>query len=219
MRTPKTSLRGKPLGERLAGALRSLQRSRLTARLLSSARGAGLLELALTIPVLVVGLLTAGLWRYCSVATLKQEMTAAARVGAQVSLSRPSPARTARAAACSAQTPAPCNVVAAVRALTTYMGQKGVDLSCVDPASPSIPGPDPREYTYTCSSIPALRIVIDPGAAPAGYGSVHTSAVSFAYPLPWWLSKFGPWPSAPVATLHASVRVAASPAKGGGTRL
>lgn len=157
----------------------------------SSEGGAQLLEFALVLPILLA--LVIGAWDFGSAFALKDKMTNAARDAARVSVSNSVIAPSGSSAPCAqAGAAAPCTIVAAVNALKQYMTNAGVDLSCIDPSSPSSTGPDPEEYTFTCASVPLLSITIDRSALvpqPTGTPMPATQVV-FAYPsnpmVPWF---------------------------------
>ena len=154
--------------------------------------GAQLLEFALTLPIMLVLLI--GAWDFGSAFTLKDKMTNGAREAARVSVSNSliPPAGSSAACAQSGWTGPSCSVIAAIYALQKYMNNAGVDLSCINPSSPSGTGPDPQEYTYTCASIPGLSIVIDRSAlvTPPSGSPLPATQVTFIYPakqvVPWF---------------------------------
>lgn len=174
--------------------------------------GASLLEFALALPLLV--LVVAGIWDFGSTFALKDKMTNAAREAARVAVSSSVLPPLGSTATCTSTAATPCTIVAAISALRNYMDDEGVNLdSCVAPNTPSSSGPDPEEYTYTCASMPGLKIVINRSATVAQTTSTGTeqlpaTTVSFSYPVGWWFSPFG-WLSPPSpSTLTTSVSMA-----------
>lgn len=149
-------------------------------------RGAQLLEFAFALPILL--LLVMGAWDFGSAFLLQDKMTNAAREAARVSASTGSN-NPAVGATCDGANATPCVIVAAVNALKLYMTNAGIDLSCIDPNSPSQTVGE--QYTYTCAG--GIQVVINRDFIVITSGlPVVSTQVSFSYPVTWWLARLFP---------------------------
>lgn len=206
--TSRFAQRSRPGRAAAAGAFGLRRRKRpLRAGTLNEA-GASLLEFAFTVPILIA--LVAGAWDFGSAFALKDKMTNAAREAARVAVSNSVLPPVGSSATCSSATATPCNIVAAISALQYYMENAGAtSVSCIQPDSPT--NSSGETYTYTCSSVPGLQIVIDHDAAVTvdGAEALKATTVSFQYPVKWWFSILGgSGPTANVTTLQTSVTMA-----------
>jgi Flp pilus assembly protein TadG len=147
------------------------------------ARGAQLLELSLALPVLM--LLVAGILDFGSTFALKAKLTNASREAARIVVSTPLTNFNCKSSV-------PCPIQAAVTAVVNYMGNAGVDASCLDPTSPS--SSTALSWTFTCRNGASLEI--DRGAVVVATSSsgasvyVPATRVTFGWPVQWKVANF-----------------------------
>jgi Flp pilus assembly protein TadG len=171
----------------------------------SSSAGAQLVELALTVPILL--LIAIGIWDFGSAFAMKQKLTNAARGAARVMVSTPF-MNPANPTGCT--TAVPCSVVSAATSVQDYLTNANLDGSWITPSSPTNnPSVGSCEWTWTSSPSNSttsnyykLDIIgnvwietdgtVVPFTASSGTaGSVLGTQVTLEYPVNWnWAAVF-----------------------------
>ncbi len=143
---------------------------------IAGSEGSELLELALSLPILLVILV--GIIQFTGAFNLKQKMANAAREGARIMVSNVMADSSCVDLNCSAQ--------AAVNAMANYMTSAGVNSSCINPSSMTSSGT--QTWTVACGN--GIRLTINhqyvyllPGGAP-----VTGTQVTIAYPYTWFFN-------------------------------
>lgn len=115
------------------------------------------------------------------------KMTNGAREGARIAVSN----STINPVNCASQN-VPCSIMAAADGVKIYMTKAGVDLSCIDPASPQPgTGADGATYTYSCTN--GTRLVIDRGInVTQGSLVLPSTRVGLTCPVKWKLKGLLP---------------------------
>jgi len=153
------------LGKRAAGRLRQLGES----------SGSQLLELALTLPFLLI--LAIGISDMGGAYNLKHIMTNAARDAARITVSN-----SLEDSSCPDSTP--CSIEGAADAAKQYLVNAGKSAaSCINPKSPTSSGT--LTWTYACNSV-SLTINRADNVAGGALGSVvQSTQVTLTYPYTW----------------------------------
>jgi hypothetical protein len=152
--------------------------------LLRRAEGSQLLELALSLPIMLV--MAVGLVDFGQAWNVKQKLANAAREGTRIAASAPS----FEATSCTIpQASSPCSVQAAADTLKRYMVNAGLDASCITPNSPSSSGSPPSTWTYTCGTGLSMSITRPYIFAVSAGAQVMGTQVSLTYPYTWTLNK------------------------------
>jgi Flp pilus assembly protein TadG len=142
--------------------------------------GSQLLELALTLPFLLI--LAVGLSDMGGAYNLKHIMTNAARDAARVTVSNP-------LTDISCQDATPCSIEGAADAAKQYLLNAGKSTaSCITPNSPSSSG----TFTWTYSCAGGITLTINRGAVyPGGAGGsvISSTQVTLTYPYTWTFSN------------------------------
>jgi Flp pilus assembly protein TadG len=157
------------LGKRAAGRRKQLRRS----------SGSQLLELALTLPFLLI--LAIGISDMGGAYNLKHIMTNAARDAARVTVSN-----STEDSSCPDTTP--CSIEAAADAAKQYLVNAGKSAaSCINPKAPTSSGT--LTWTYACSNI-SLTINRADNVAGGALGTVVVSThVTLTYPYTWTFGR------------------------------
>jgi Flp pilus assembly protein TadG len=154
-----------------------------TSSLLRRAEGSQLLELALSLPIMLV--LMVGLVDFGQAWNLKQKLANAVREGTRIGASAPSFEATSCAIP---QASSPCSVQAAADTVKQYLVNAGLDASCITPNSPSGSNSTTSTWTYTCGSGLSMSIsrpfifTVSAGAVVMG------TQVGLTYPYTWSLN-------------------------------
>jgi Flp pilus assembly protein TadG len=143
---------------------------------LAGSEGSELLELALSLPLLLVLLI--GIIQFTGAFNLKQKMANAAREGARIMVSNVLADSSCGDPNCSAQ--------AAVNAMANYMTSAGVNSACINPSS--MASPAAQTWTAACGNGISLTInhqyvYLLPGGTP-----VTGTQVTVAYPFTWFFN-------------------------------
>jgi len=161
----------------LANKLGSLAAGRL--KQLGESRGSQLLELALTLPFLLI--LAIGISDMGGAYNLKHIITNAARDAARITVSNG-----LEDSSCPDTTP--CSIEGAADAAKQYLVNAGKSAaSCIDPKSPTSSGT--LTWTYACNSV-SLTIKRNNNVAGGALGSVVVSTqVTLTYPYTWTFGR------------------------------
>jgi Flp pilus assembly protein TadG len=157
------------LGKRAAGRLKQL----------SESSGSQLLELALTLPFLLI--LAIGISDMGGAYNLKHIMTNAARDAARITVSN-----ALEDSSCPDTTP--CSIEGAADAAKQYLVNAGKSAaSCINPKSPSSSGT--LTWTYACNNM-SLTINRKDNVAGGALGSIVVSTqVTLTYPYTWTFGR------------------------------
>jgi Flp pilus assembly protein TadG len=168
----RNSFRGKSPGCRA----RKWRKPKLLFQAAAETEGSQLLELALSLPILLVILV--GIVQFAGAFNLKQKMANAAGEGARIMISNILAGSGCAGSNCSAQ--------AAVKAIANYMTNGGVDSSCIDPSSMTSSGA--QTWTATCGSGIRLTINHQYVYTPSGGTPVTGTRVTVTYPYTWFFN-------------------------------
>jgi Flp pilus assembly protein TadG len=164
---------------------RAQERSSFKAsRLLRRADGSQLLELALSLPIMLVVMV--GVVDFGQAWNIKQKLANAVREGTRIGASAPS----ALLDATNCGNPvasSPCSVQAVADAVKQYMVNASLNASCITPNSPSSSDSTTSTWTYSCNglSISITRPYIFTASSGAQVLGTH---VSLTYPYTWTLN-------------------------------
>ena len=151
-----------------------------TSSLLRRAEGSQLLELALSLPIMLV--LMVGLVDFGQAWNLKQKLANAVREGTRIGASAPS----FEATSCGIPlASSPCSVQAAADTVKRYMVNAGLDASCITPNSPSSSDSTTSRWTYSCGNGVSMSITRPYVFAATGGAKVMGTQVSLTYPYTW----------------------------------
>jgi hypothetical protein len=151
--------------------------------LLRRAEGSQLLELALSLPIMLV--MAVGLVDFGQAWNIKQKLANAAREGTRIAASAP----LFEATSCAIpQASSPCSVQAAADTLKRYMVNAGLDASCITPNSPSSSGSTTSTWTFTCGGL-SMSITRPYIFAVSAGAQVMGTQVSLTYPYTWSLNR------------------------------
>ncbi|HEV2387659.1 MAG TPA: TadE/TadG family type IV pilus assembly protein [Candidatus Acidoferrales bacterium] len=152
------------------------------ARTLGPSDGAQLLEFGLVLPILL--LLVLGVWDFGASFALKQKLTNAAREGARIVVSTPLTNFN-----CGNSTP--CPIEAAAQSVVDYLTKANVEVSCIDPSSPTTVATVGEKWTWSCSNGTTLDINRS-SAILQGAVYIPATVVTLTYPLKWRLATLLP---------------------------
>jgi Flp pilus assembly protein TadG len=142
----------------------------------AGSEGSELLELALSLPLLLVLLI--GIIQFTGAFNLKQKMANAAREGARIMVSNVLADSSCGDPNCSAQ--------AAVNAMANYMTSAGVNSACINPSS--MASPAAQTWTAACGNGISLTINHQYVYLLSGGTPVTGTQVTVAYPYTWFFN-------------------------------
>jgi Flp pilus assembly protein TadG len=157
-----------------------------TSRLLREAKGSQLLELALSLPIMLV--LLSGLVDFGQAWNIKQKLENAAREGVRIGASAPTLEYYSSIDCSSPVASSPCSVQAIADAVTHYMVNADLqNASCLTPNSPS--SSTTNTWTYTCGNGVSITIAWPYSFTSSGGTTMMATQVSLTYPYRWTLNQ------------------------------
>jgi Flp pilus assembly protein TadG len=152
--------------------------------LLCRAEASQLLELAISLPIMLV--LMVGLVDFGQAWNIKQKLANAVREGTRIGASAPP----FEATSCGIPlASSPCSVQAAADTVKRYMVNAALDASCITPNSPTSSDSTTSTWTYSCGSGLSLSITRPFIFTTSSGAKVLGSQVSLTYPYTWSLNQ------------------------------
>jgi Flp pilus assembly protein TadG len=171
--------------------------------LLRRADGAQLLELALSLPILLV--LMIGIFDFGGAWNLKQVLTNATREGARIGESENT--QDLSSSGCpSPSAQCPCSVQAVADAVVRYLNNAGVNASCISPGTPTSSDTSTWTWSYSCANGTSLTInrgfrLTNPSGSP-----ILATKVDLTCPYTWNLNRIiGLLPGHSTITLPSTI--------------
>jgi Flp pilus assembly protein TadG len=160
--------------------------ARTISHLIADTKGAQIVELAVTLPLLVV--IFVGIYDFGQAFNMKQKLSTATREGARFAANQSTIDLTDLGGPCSAS--APKSVCAALDVIDAYLVANNInDCGLSSPSSVTQTG---WKWTFTGTSCPGgnLTLTIDRGAAfIAGGVTVEATSVQLSYPYQWHFNR------------------------------
>jgi Flp pilus assembly protein TadG len=153
-------------------------------KVLRGTEGSQLLELALSLPILLV--LAVGAMDFGQAWNTKQKLANAVREGARIGASAPT--QDYYSSSCSSPSASsPCTVQAVADSVKQYMVGASLNASCITPNSPS--SSTGYTWTYTCTNGISMTVNRPYTFTVTGGALVMGTQVSLTYPYTWSLNN------------------------------